>query len=104
MCVCFVVRLLEKKFQVWKEAAQSEHDSLENRCTELEATMGVLIQHNQQLEQELGQVRHVSGKKDREVDMVMIISGISCYPGLFVLLYSTECPNGISHITIKRIH
>ncbi|TSK62577.1 Dystrotelin [Bagarius yarrelli] len=54
--------LLEKEFQVWKKAAESEHDSLEDRCTELEATVGVLIQHNQQLEQELGQVRHVSGE------------------------------------------
>lgn len=62
MCVCFVIRLLEKEFQVWKVAAQSEHDSLEDRCTALEATMEALIQHNQQLEQGLGQVRHVSGE------------------------------------------
>lgn len=67
ICVCFVVRLLEKEFQVWKEAAQSEHDSLEDRCKELEATMGALIQHNQQLEQELGQVRHVSGENKNEL-------------------------------------
>ncbi|KAK3574334.1 hypothetical protein QTP86_005166 [Hemibagrus guttatus] len=58
--------LLEKEFQVWKVAAQSEHDSLEDRCKELEATMGVLIQHNQQLEQELGQVRHTLSMRGRD--------------------------------------
>lgn len=60
--MCLVIRLLEKEFQVWKVAAQSEHDSLEDRCTELESTIKALIQHNQQMEQELGQVRHVSGE------------------------------------------
>ncbi|KAM9483005.1 dystrotelin [Clarias gariepinus] len=58
--------LLEQEFQVWKETAQSEHDSLENRCTELEATMGALIQHNQQLEQELGQFRHELSMRGRD--------------------------------------
>lgn len=67
MCVFFVFRLLEKEFQVWKVAAQSEHDSLEDRCKELEDTMEALIQHNQQLDQELGQVRYVSGKNQKEL-------------------------------------
>lgn len=78
--VC-AIRLLEKEFQVWKVAAQSEHDSLEDRCTELEATMEALIQHNQQLEQELGQVRHVSEENQGEINMVMIISGIFLWRG-----------------------
>lgn len=77
MCVCFVIRLLEKEFQMWKVAKQSEHESLENRCTELEATMEALIHHNQQLEQELGHVRHVSGENQGENRyMVTIISGM----------------------------
>ncbi|XP_034167205.2 dystrotelin isoform X1 [Pangasianodon hypophthalmus] len=58
--------LLEKEFQVWKVAAQSEHESLEDRCRELEANMEVLIQHNQQLEQELGQVRHALSMRGRD--------------------------------------
>ncbi|XP_017337602.2 dystrotelin isoform X3 [Ictalurus punctatus] len=58
--------LLEKEFQVWKVAAQSEHDSLEDRCTALEATMEALIQHNQQLEQGLGQVRHALSTRGRD--------------------------------------
>lgn len=68
VCVfmCLLIRILEKEFQVWKEAAQSEHDSLEDRCTELKATMEVLIQHSQQLEQELGQVRYVSKENQEE--------------------------------------
>ncbi|KAL2102776.1 hypothetical protein ACEWY4_001944 [Coilia grayii] len=50
--------LLEKEFQVWRAAAQSEHDSLEDRCGELEAAMEALSQHNHSLEQELRRVRH----------------------------------------------
>ncbi|XP_062373888.1 dystrotelin [Sardina pilchardus] len=50
--------LLEKEFQVWRTAAQSEHDSLEDRCAELEATMETLSQHNQSLEHQLRHVRH----------------------------------------------
>ncbi|KAI5108847.1 dystrotelin [Silurus meridionalis] len=58
--------VLENEFQVWKVAAQSEHDSLEGRCTELKTTMEALIQHNQQLEEELGQVRHALSMRGRE--------------------------------------
>ncbi|MCJ8729933.1 hypothetical protein PDJAM_G00111720 [Pangasius djambal] len=58
--------LLEKEFQVWRVTAQSDHDSLQDRCTELEATMEALIQHNQQLEQELGQVRHALSVRGRD--------------------------------------
>ncbi|XP_031439268.1 dystrotelin [Clupea harengus] len=50
--------LLEKEFQVWRAATQSEHDSLEDRYAELEATMETLSQHNQSMEQELRHVRH----------------------------------------------
>lgn len=59
-CVCDVMnRLLEKEFQVWRVAAQSEHDSLEDKCTELKSMMEALNQHNQHLEEELDRVRHV---------------------------------------------
>uniref|UniRef100_A0AAY4AND6 ZZ-type domain-containing protein n=2 Tax=Denticeps clupeoides TaxID=299321 RepID=A0AAY4AND6_9TELE len=50
--------LLEKEFQVWRAAAQSEHNSLEDRCAELEATMEELSQHNQNLERELRHMQH----------------------------------------------
>uniref|UniRef100_A0A4W4GTX6 Dystrotelin n=1 Tax=Electrophorus electricus TaxID=8005 RepID=A0A4W4GTX6_ELEEL len=50
--------LLEREFQVWRATAQSKHDSLEDRCTDLESTMEVLVQQSQQLEDELGRVRH----------------------------------------------
>ncbi|KAI5613563.1 dystrotelin [Silurus asotus] len=60
------IRVLENEFQVWKVAAQSEHDSLEGRCTELKTTMEALIQHNQQLEEKLGQVRHALSMRGRE--------------------------------------
>ncbi|XP_048124303.1 dystrotelin [Alosa alosa] len=50
--------LLEKEFQVWRTTAQSEHNSLEDRCAELEATMEALSQHNQSLEHQLRHVRH----------------------------------------------
>jgi len=55
----FVCRLLEKEFQVWRVAAQSEHDSLEDKCTELKTMMETLNQNNQHLEDELDRVRHV---------------------------------------------
>uniref|UniRef100_A0A672M3X4 Dystrotelin-like n=1 Tax=Sinocyclocheilus grahami TaxID=75366 RepID=A0A672M3X4_SINGR len=51
--------LLEKEFQVWRVAAQSEHDSLEDKCTELKTMMEALNQHNQHLEEELDRVRHM---------------------------------------------
>ncbi|XP_022530995.2 dystrotelin isoform X1 [Astyanax mexicanus] len=50
--------LLEREFQVWKVAAQSEHDCLEDRCAELETTMEALNHHNQHLEEELERIRH----------------------------------------------
>ncbi|XP_072538997.1 dystrotelin [Salminus brasiliensis] len=50
--------LLEREFQVWKVAAQSEHNSLEDRCAELETTMEALSHHNQHLEEELEKIRH----------------------------------------------
>lgn len=56
-----MIRLLEKEFQVWRVAAQSEHDSLEDTCTELKTMMEALNQHNQHLEEEVDRVRHVSG-------------------------------------------
>ncbi|XP_016418883.1 dystrotelin [Sinocyclocheilus rhinocerous] len=51
--------LLEKEFQVWRVAAQSEHDSLEDKCTELKTMMEALNQHNQHMEEELDRVRHM---------------------------------------------
>ncbi|XP_037392263.1 dystrotelin isoform X2 [Pygocentrus nattereri] len=57
--------LLEREFQVWKVATQSEHDSLEDRCAELEATMGALNHHNRQLEEELEQIRHALSMRGR---------------------------------------
>nr|XP_055070315.1 dystrotelin isoform X3 [Misgurnus anguillicaudatus] len=51
--------LLEKEFQVWRVAAQSEHDSLEDKCTELKTMMEALSQHNHHLEEELERVSHV---------------------------------------------
>ncbi|XP_076848737.1 dystrotelin isoform X2 [Brachyhypopomus gauderio] len=58
--------LLEREFQVWRAATQSEHESLEDRCTELESTLGVLVQQNQQLEEELGHVRHALSERVTE--------------------------------------
>ncbi|KAI4885382.1 hypothetical protein NFI96_020331, partial [Prochilodus magdalenae] len=57
--------LLEREFQVWKVAAQSEHDSLEDRCAELETTMDALSHHNRQLEEELEQTRHTLSTNGR---------------------------------------
>ncbi|XP_036425746.1 LOW QUALITY PROTEIN: dystrotelin [Colossoma macropomum] len=57
--------LLEREFQVWKVAAQSEHDSLEDRCAELETTMDALNHHNRQLEEELEQIRHALSMRGR---------------------------------------
>ncbi|XP_036396675.1 dystrotelin [Megalops cyprinoides] len=50
---------LEKQFQVWRAAAQSEHSSLENKCCQLEATIEVLSQHNENLQEELGRAREL---------------------------------------------
>ncbi|XP_067229755.1 dystrotelin [Chanodichthys erythropterus] len=58
--------LLEKEFQVWRVAAQSEHDSLEDKCTELKTMMEALNQNNQHLEDELDRVRHVLSLRDRD--------------------------------------
>ncbi|XP_035376330.1 dystrotelin isoform X2 [Electrophorus electricus] len=58
--------LLEREFQVWRATAQSKHDSLEDRCTDLESTMEVLVQQSQQLEDELGRVRHALSVMVRE--------------------------------------
>ncbi|XP_043097675.1 dystrotelin [Puntigrus tetrazona] len=58
--------LLEKEFQVWRVAAQSEHDSLEDKCTELKSMMDALNQHNQHLEEELDRVRHILTLRDRD--------------------------------------
>ncbi|KAI7807755.1 putative dystrotelin [Triplophysa rosa] len=57
--------LLEKEFQVWRVAAQSEHDSLGDKCTELKTMVEALSQHNQHLEDELDRVRHVLSLRDR---------------------------------------
>uniref|UniRef100_A0A8C2DN72 Dystrotelin n=1 Tax=Cyprinus carpio TaxID=7962 RepID=A0A8C2DN72_CYPCA len=57
--------LLEKEFQVWRVAAQSEHDSLEDTCTELKTMMEALNQHNQHLEEEVDRVRHMLCVRDR---------------------------------------
>ncbi len=62
-----MIRLLEKEFQVWRVAAQSEHDSLEDKCTELKSMMEALNQHNQHLEEEMDRVRHVRGVIKRAV-------------------------------------
>ncbi|KAG5833940.1 hypothetical protein ANANG_G00281250 [Anguilla anguilla] len=48
---------LEKQLQVWRETAQSEHSSLEDKCCHLEATVEVLTRHNQNLQDELGRIR-----------------------------------------------
>uniref|UniRef100_A0A673H2S8 Dystrotelin-like n=1 Tax=Sinocyclocheilus rhinocerous TaxID=307959 RepID=A0A673H2S8_9TELE len=58
--------LLEKEFQVWRVAAQSEHDSLEDKCTELKTMMETMNQHNQHLEEELDRVRHILSLRDRD--------------------------------------
>ncbi|XP_073707946.1 dystrotelin-like [Garra rufa] len=58
--------LLEKEFQVWRVAAQSEHDSLEDKCTELKTMMEALNQHNQHLDEELDRVRHILTLRDRD--------------------------------------
>ncbi|KAL1273150.1 hypothetical protein QQF64_029012 [Cirrhinus molitorella] len=58
--------LLEKEFQVWRVAAKSEHDSLEDKCTELKTMMEALNQHNQHLEEELDKVRHILTLRDRD--------------------------------------
>ncbi|XP_058634812.1 dystrotelin [Onychostoma macrolepis] len=58
--------LLEKEFQVWRVAAQSEHDSLGDKCTELKSMMEAMNQHNQHLEEELDRVRHMLCVRDRD--------------------------------------
>ncbi|XP_042613869.1 dystrotelin-like [Cyprinus carpio] len=58
--------LLEKEFQVWRVAAQSEHDSLEDKCAELKTMMETMNQHNQHLEEELDRVRHILSFRDRD--------------------------------------
>ncbi|XP_059427417.1 dystrotelin [Carassius carassius] len=58
--------LLEKEFQVWRVAAQSEHDSLEDKCTELKTMMETINQHNQHLEEELDRVRHMLCVRDSD--------------------------------------
>ncbi|XP_056314969.1 dystrotelin [Danio aesculapii] len=58
--------LLEKEFQVWRVAAQSEHDSLEDKCTELKSMMETLNQQNQHLEEELDTVRHLLSLRHKE--------------------------------------
>ncbi|XP_009300511.1 dystrotelin isoform X2 [Danio rerio] len=58
--------LLEKEFQVWRVAAQSEHDSLEDKCSELKSMMETLNQHNQHLEEELDTVRHLLSLRHKE--------------------------------------
>ncbi|XP_063074208.1 dystrotelin-like, partial [Engraulis encrasicolus] len=55
--------LLQQEFQVWRVAAQSEHDSLEDRCAELEATMTALNQHNHSLEKELRRLRQTLSQR-----------------------------------------
>ncbi|XP_064167565.1 dystrotelin [Anguilla rostrata] len=56
LCVV-ILRQLEKQLQVWRETAQSEHSSLEDKCCHLEATVEVLTRHNQNLQDELGRIR-----------------------------------------------
>ncbi|XP_061081718.1 dystrotelin [Conger conger] len=48
---------LEKQLQAWRETVESEHSSLEDKCCHLEATVEVLTQHNQNLQDELAQIR-----------------------------------------------
>uniref|UniRef100_A0A4W5QV61 Uncharacterized protein n=1 Tax=Hucho hucho TaxID=62062 RepID=A0A4W5QV61_9TELE len=48
--------LLERELQVWRVAVQSEQGSLEDRCSEMEANMETLRQHNLRLQDMLSQV------------------------------------------------
>ncbi|TRY82797.1 hypothetical protein DNTS_025568 [Danionella cerebrum] len=62
--------LLEKEFQVWRAAAQTEHDSLEDKCSELKSMMEMLNQHNQNMEEQLQTLRQSSKENgpDEEVE------------------------------------
>ncbi|XP_051562222.1 dystrotelin [Myxocyprinus asiaticus] len=77
--------LLEKEFQVWRVAAQSEHDSLEDKCTDLKTMMETLSQHNQHLEEELERVRHALTLRDRDT-----LRSESQHPSLSGLLPQNE--------------
>uniref|UniRef100_A0A4W5K2W7 ZZ-type domain-containing protein n=1 Tax=Hucho hucho TaxID=62062 RepID=A0A4W5K2W7_9TELE len=47
--------MLERELQVWRVAVQSEQGSLEDRCSEMEANMETLRQHNLRLQDMLSQ-------------------------------------------------
>uniref|UniRef100_A0A674A164 Dystrotelin n=1 Tax=Salmo trutta TaxID=8032 RepID=A0A674A164_SALTR len=49
-------RLLERELQVWRVTVQSEQGSLEDRCSEMEANMDTLRQHNLRLQDMISQV------------------------------------------------
>lgn len=103
-CVFVIIRLLEKEFQVWKVAAESEHNSLEDRCADLEATMEALSHHNQQLEEELDQIRDVSEERIRETVPVMTTIRDSCKQPILVGTSSVGTPTLPSFTTTNNDH
>ncbi|XP_029113828.1 dystrotelin [Scleropages formosus] len=52
-------RQLQKQFQVWTSSAQSEHNTLKNKCCQMEAAVEVLVHHNQNLQEELLRVQQM---------------------------------------------
>ncbi|XP_071015575.1 dystrotelin-like [Oncorhynchus clarkii lewisi] len=54
--------LLERELQVWRVTVQSEQGSLEYRCSEMEANMETLRQHNLRLQDMMSQALSMSGK------------------------------------------
>ncbi|XP_052371548.1 dystrotelin isoform X3 [Oncorhynchus keta] len=53
--------LLERELQVWRVTVQSEQGSLEYRCSEMEANMETLRQHNLRLQDMMSQALSMSG-------------------------------------------
>ncbi|XP_048834095.1 dystrotelin isoform X2 [Brienomyrus brachyistius] len=54
-----LIRQLEKQLQVGRACVQAENSWLKEKCNQLEVTTEILAQHNQNLQEELHQVRQV---------------------------------------------
>lgn len=62
-----LIRQLEKQLKVGRACVQAENRWLKEKCSQLEATTEILAQHNQNLQEELHQVRQVLDVRDAAI-------------------------------------
>ncbi|XP_029597146.1 uncharacterized protein LOC115179642 [Salmo trutta] len=95
-------RLLERELQVWRVTVQSEQGSLEDRCSEMEANMDTLRQHNLRLQDMLSQALSMSGTHADVMPHANVIPHADVMPHANVIPHADVMPhaNVIPHADV----